>query len=202
MDPITIILIVGGITGIALFASQGMASATNSSSDTNTPNLSGTGYVNDLGLMDIAPLEQHGSFTTQYDSYFEAASEETGIPFALIKAHAQRESAFNPNAYRLEPSGKASFGLMQILWWAGSARFQKYGYSDDTIGDGSYLYQPGPNCKIAASIMLDNWNQFKNLRDMINAYNTGVSESSHPAPNNYVNDVLKTYSSLVGTQVS
>lgn len=197
--PLIVLILAIGVVG-GMFVLQAKAGD-------SSPSISGgVPFQNDLGLWDISPLEQHGSYSTSYDSYFQIASEETGIPFALIKAHSYRESKFNPNAYRSEParSGRppsASYGLMQILWWKSSQRFQKYGWNDDTIGDGSLLYQPDVNTKIGASIMLDNWNNFKNLRDTVNAYNTGTSEVTRQAPNNYVDDVLKVYSDLIGRSV-
>ncbi len=126
-------------------------------------------FTNALGLVDILPSEQGGSWDEQYDSFFESAAMATGIPFALIKAHGIRESALNPSALRNEPATNsrppsASYGLMQVLWWQNSNRFASYGYTDDTIGDGSLLYGPGPNTIIGANIMLGNWKSYGNLR--------------------------------------
>lgn len=46
----------------------------------------------------------------------EVAAAE-GIPFELLAATAQVESAWNPRAYRYEPAlGEASYGLMQTLY--------------------------------------------------------------------------------------
>jgi soluble lytic murein transglycosylase-like protein len=158
-------------------------------------------------LPDIAPNLQGGSYDRAYDNAFSDASEKWGVPFALLKAHAVRESALDPNASRQEParSGRppsASYGLMQILWWKSSDRFRKYGYSDDTIGDGSVLYEPETNCSIAAALIKDNLKTFGTLRDAINAYNTGVKESTREAPNSYVDNVLSIYSELVNMDVA
>jgi len=160
----------------------------------------------DSGLPDINPDSQGGNWTTVYDWAFSKASEVTGVPFALLKAHAIRESNLKVTAIRQEPAGNsrppsASYGLMQILWWPGSARFEDWGYSDDTIGDGSILYQADVNCIIAGRIIDDNYSRLKNLRDAINAYNTGVRESVRVAPGNYVDDVLKNYETLIGRKV-
>jgi len=157
---------------------------------------------NDLGLVDVLPENQGGSFSRVFDGDFYAASQEFGIPFALLKAHAIRESALKSSAFRQEPSGKASYGLMQILWWKGSNRFADWGYPDDVIGDGTLLYDSRVNVRIAAQLILDNFHWAgPGLRDVINAYNTGVKESKRVAPGNYVNDVIKYYSTLVGGPV-
>lgn len=158
------------------------------------------------GYPDVAPEDQQGSWTTQYDYAFLNASQKNGVPFALLKAHAIRESGLNPNALRQEPGTSnrppsASYGLMQILWWSNSSRFAKYGYSDDQIGDGSLLYDPNVNTDIAAQLIRDNLNQFGNLRDAINAYNTGVAEDRRKAPGNYVDMVIGYYSGIVGKAV-
>jgi soluble lytic murein transglycosylase-like protein len=159
-------------------------------------------FVGGLTLLDVEPGDQGGVWKDTYDYAFEQARDSIGVPFALLKAHAIRESALKPGAYRQEPSGKASYGLMQVLWWKNSNRFALFGYPDDSIGDGSLLYDPVANCLIAASIIKDNWQRLGNLRDTINAYNTGVKESVRVAPGNYVNDVLKNYSTLIGKKVT
>lgn len=149
-------------------------------------------------LQDIDPLEQGGNFSVTYDDALKGASDKVGVPFAILKAHAIRESSLNHTAYLLEPSGKASYGLMQVLWWKGSNRFKQWGYDDDRIGDGTLLYQADVNAELGARIWLDNWKRFKNLRDSINAYNTGVRESVRIAPVHYVDDVLKYYNQILG----
>lgn len=154
---------------------------------------------NVMGLPDIDPEVQGGSFSVKYDEVLDQISHEKGVPFALLKAHAIRESSLNSAAFRQEPNGKASYGLMQILWWKNSNRFVNFGYSDDTIGNESNLYDPYLNVSIAASLILENWDRFnENLRDTINAYNTGVSEAKRVAPYNYVDDVIKYYKTLIG----
>lgn len=158
-------------------------------------------FTGSLGLVDVTPDDQQGQWKLDYDKSLYRASESTDVPFAVLKAHAIRESALKAAAYRLEPTGKASYGLMQILWWKNSGRFTKWGYSDDDIGDGSLLYDANVNCFLGAKIWRDNWDRMQNLRDTINAYNTGVVESKRVAPGNYVNDVLKYYSEIVGGNV-
>ena len=157
--------------------------------------------VNKYGK-DIGPENQGGKYSRAYDSAFLAASNATGVPFALIKAHAVRESALDPNATRNEPPrgsrpASASYGLTQILWWPGSERFDQFGYPDDSLDDGAKLFDPETNAIIGAKIMQDNLDRLGNLRDAINAYNTGVRENVRIAPGNYVNDVIKIYSELI-----
>lgn len=157
---------------------------------------------NKWNLPDILPEDQKGVYSREHDEAFAKAALKCSVPFALIKAHALRESALKQEAYRMEPDGRASFGLMQILWWKNSNRFKRWGYDDDYVGDGTPLYEPEINAYIGAEIIKDNLRRFKgNLRDSINAYNTGVGEDEREAPKNYVDNVLKFYSTLVGKEV-
>lgn len=153
---------------------------------------------NVMGLPDTLPENQSGTYSTKYDSSFFKASQKWGIPFALLKAHSIRESSLRATIKTPEPAGRYSFGLMQLLWWPGSSRFQNYGYSADTIGDGSMLYDPDTNCDIAAQLILENWNRLQNIRDTINAYNTGTTEAKHEAPGNYVDNILGYWASMTG----
>lgn len=161
-----------------------------------------------LPFADVLPEKQGGSFNRSYDGYFYDASQVHGVPFALLKAIAIRESSLNPSAYRLEPSGFASFGLLQVLWKQGSQRFERensrmasgsWGYPDDFIRDGSILYEPQINADIACRIIRYEYNRYPTLRDVINAYNTGKSESKIVAPHNYVEDILGYYAKILNT---
>lgn len=159
----------------------------------------GDSTINEMGLADIAPPDQGGGYDQSYDYSFIQARDKWGIPFALLKAHAIAESSLDHTAYRQEPNGRASYGLMQILWWSGSDRFKKYGASADYIGDASILYDPDKNVDIAAQLIKDNFSACKgNLRDTINMYNTGVKESVRAAPGGYVDKVLKYYGKIIG----
>lgn len=160
---------------------------------------------NDYGLPDVHPLNQKGNYSRQYDDAYLASATRSRIPFALLKAHAIRESGQNPNAFRREPETtkrpeSASYGLLQPLWWKGSNRLKFAGYPDSQLGDGSVLFEPGVNAAVGAEFIRDNLDRLE-LRDAINAYNTGVAESVRSAPGNYVNDVLKYYSNLIGRGV-
>lgn len=162
-----------------------------------------------FNLDDVEPENQGGGYKRDYDPYFEAAANEFGVPFALLKAHALAESTLNPAAFRDENpnnlpkrQGWASRGLMQILWWPGSQRFKKYGYSDEDLGfDGVRMFEPQVNVRIAAQLIRDNLNAVKgNVRDAINMYNTGVKESVRAAPLGYTDKVYNYYQKILGNR--
>lgn len=165
------------------------------------------------GLSDILPENQKGGYKTEFDIYFKSAADETGIPFALLKAHAIHESSLRPNAFvnenpqnKPEREGWASRGLMQLLWGNDKLtskklydRFKKYGYPGDSLNKGDVLFDPHVNTIIAAKLISDNLDSAKgNLRDAINMYNAGVKESVRQAPNNYVDKVLNYYNKILG----
>lgn len=162
-------------------------------------------------LPDVAPADQGGGFDTEYDMFFSAAADSWGVPFALLKAHAIQESSLNPNAFldenpQKDPArqGWASRGLMQLLWWPGSERFQKFGYPDETLGtDALELFDPHVNLTIAAQLVKANLIACRgNIRDAVNMYNTGKKEADLEAPNGYVDKVVGYYSTLVNKGVS
>lgn len=161
-------------------------------------------------LPDVDPKDQKGTYKRDFDVEFLAASDQTGVPFALLKAHALMESSLKLDAFRDEnPTGRAdrkgwaSRGLMQLLWWPGSERWAKYGYDAKRIGDGSILYQPSVNAYLGACLIRDNLKACGgNLRDSINMYNTGRKESVVKAPHDYVNRVLKFYETLIGERIT
>lgn len=162
--------------------------------------------TNAWNLPDIDSSEQKFNYDRTYDESFEKASNETGVPFALLKAHAIRESALKSDAYHYDDATNgASYGLMQVEWNSTGTnynRLSQFGYSGDTIKDGSILYDPDTNAYLGACIIKQNLSRFNgNVRDAINAYNTGAAESVRPAPNNYVNDVVVYYSQLTGVQI-
>lgn len=185
--PIILIL---GVAGLAAFA---LASKGSSSMKSNRL----------YGLSDVSPENQGGNYKRDFDVYFDAAADEFGVPFALLKAHAFRESSFNPKAFRDEnPSkrtdriGWASRGLMQLLFWPNSDRFAKYGFASSRNPDD--LYDPNLNIRIAAQLIRDNLKASNgNIRDAVNMYNAGVKESVRVAPHNYVDNVLSTYNTLL-----
>ena len=159
-------------------------------------------------LPDTDASDQGGKYKTDFDLFFMAAADEFGVPFALLKAEALKESSLNPRAFRDEnPSqrtdraGWASRGLMQLLFWPKSTRFEKYGFSSSRSPDD--LYDPYTNIRIAAQLIRDNLNACGgNLRDAINMYNTGKKESQYAAPGGYVNKVISYYEEIIQRKVS
>ncbi len=154
-----------------------------------------------LNLPDIGISEQGGKYSTAYDSFFFKNGHKYNVPFALMKAHAIRESSLKPNAFLADRRG-GSYGLLQLSWGPGNDRFAVYGYDSATLGDGQMLYDNDVNTKIAAQLIADNLRRFGNVRDAINAYNTGVAYGERVAPHNYTEDVLEYYSELIGRDVS
>lgn len=158
---------------------------------------------NDYDLPDVLPEDQGGSYPRTYDYAFQSASQRTGVPFALIKAHSIRENAKQDPSIKVdEKKGRWGYGLMQVDWWSGSGRLGFAGYTDDRVGDGSCLFDPETNAYLGAMFVKDGLDRFGNVRDAVNAYNTGVAEKKRQAPGNYVNDVLRHYSTLVGRTVT
>ena len=157
-------------------------------------------------LADIDPDDQSGGYKKDHDFAFEKASVKWQVPFALLKAHAIKESSLNPRAFmdenptkRTDRIGWASRGLMQVLWWPGSNRFAKYGYPDSILAGGEKLFDPEVGCDIGAQIIRDNLKACGgNLRDAVNMYNTGKKEAAYPAPGEYVNKVLNYYNKIRG----
>ncbi len=162
-----------------------------------------------MALEDVDPAKQGGGYKKDFDSAFTRASEMTGVPFALLKAHAIAESSLNPKAFRDESNarsdrkGWASRGLMQILWWPGSERFKKYGFPDSELGsDGSIMFDPYVNTEIAAKLIRDNLKACSNnVRDAVNMYNTGKKESEFQAPGGYVDKVIGYYQKILKGRV-
>lgn len=173
-----------------------------------------------FNLKDVSPENQGGDYKTSYDVYFEAAADEFGVPFALLKAHAIQESSINPKAKldenpskREDRIGWMSRGLMQLLWADDISndkaiatkklydRFILFGYSGDFLAQskGEILYDPTVNTRIAAQLIRQNLKSCGGkLRDAINMYNTGVKESVRAAPGNYVDRVMGFYNTILG----
>lgn len=211
--PLFPILILAGIAGAYFWVQSGGSlsfGGDNSQSGDSSGGGDGSSSVssgsNPWNLPDIDSAHQLGAFKKDFDSSFEKASGATSVPFALIKAHAIRESSLVPGAYHYDnASAGASYGLMQVEWKPGSNRLAQFGsqYSADSIRDGSILYDPDTSAFLGASIIAQNLRHFKgNLRDSINAYNTGVAESIRQAPANYVDDVLNYYQAIIGASIN
>ena len=157
-------------------------------------------------LEDIEPENQGGNYKQDYDLDIENAADLENVPFALLKAHAIAESSLNPRAFMDENPNKlssrqgwASRGLMQLLFWPGSTRFEQFGYTSEMLSGGEKLYDPHINTLIAAKLIRANLKSCSgNLRDAVNMYNTGAKESVRIAPGGYVDKVLKYYNTLLG----
>lgn len=166
------------------------------------------------GLKDISLSDQKGGYKKDYDIYFMAAADEFNVPFALLKAHAIKESSINANAFLDEnpkkeasKEGWGSRGLMQLLWanvktsWLYD-RFSHLGYPGSVIASskGEILFNPQVNTRLAADLISKNLKTCNgNLRDAINMYNTGKKESVSPASYQYVDKVMDYYSKILGT---
>lgn len=211
MNPGYLVLAAGGV----LLLMKGF------SGNGSVPGLGGTNpqvtTSNPWGLPDIDRANQGGGFDQTYDESYEKASGATGVPFALIKAHAIRESSQNPSATHADSDTESSYGLLQVEWSTDSSsslwnRLAKYGsdFSGSALSPPvdfmSVLCDPDHSAYLGASIIADNLNWLdaggkkgiQGLRDTINAYNTGTTEAKHAAPNNYVNDVIGYYQQLIG----
>ena len=112
---------------------------------------------------------------SQFDGIIIAASNQYGVPVALIKAIISHESAWNPNA--VNPSDP-SYGLMQL-----NAHYWKN-------PDGSPILDPTTNINVGTGFLGQLIKQYGDLSSVISAYNAG-----HPITGNalYVADVLAYY---------
>ena len=180
----------------------------NAKGATNVSEVQSVDKKRNYDLDDIDPDSQGGTYKKDYDFIYEANADKYDVPFALLKAHSLQESSINPDAFldenpQKDPKrvGWASRGLMQLLFWPGSTRFEKYGFSADRDPDD--LYDPSTNVEIAAQLIADNLKSCKgSIRDAINMYNAGVKESVRQAPGNYVGKVLGYYSTLIKKEIS
>lgn len=200
------LFLIGGLLLIGLFVAEKSKAADGSFDiSTDEENVPEKLY----GLVDILPADQGGNFKKDFDYIMESDSVKTGVPFGLIKAHAFVESSLNARAFRDENpdkkasrTGWASRGLMQLLFWPGSTRFEQYGYDSDDLSGGDDLFDPLINIDIGSQLIASNLKACKgNLRDAINMYNTGAKESVRIAPLGYVDKVIKNYELIVKTKV-
>jgi soluble lytic murein transglycosylase-like protein len=96
---------------------------------------------------------------------------------ALLKAHAQIESSFNPAAYRAESGGRASRGLMQILDTTARALGYTGPLGNDTTHTGG-LYDPAIEIPLAAQLIRQNLQAANGAVNVaIAAYNEGSSRA-------------------------
>jgi soluble lytic murein transglycosylase-like protein len=96
---------------------------------------------------------------------------------ALLKAHASVESALRPEAFRQEPSGRASRGLMQILDTTARALGYTGSLGNDTTHTGG-LYDPTVAIPLAAQLVRQNLQGANGAVNVsIAAYNEGLSRA-------------------------
>lgn len=87
------------------------------------------GYPTDWGDMST-------SLTSQYDRYFEEASQTYGVPVALLKAVGMTESGFNQNAV----SYVGAIGIMQLMpGTAASLGVNPYDARENILGGAKYI---------------------------------------------------------------
>lgn len=127
--------------------------------------------------------------TTMFDGLFWLSAARyaggTGLDApsfaALLKAHAQAESAFNPAAFRQEPDGRASRGLMQIL----DTTARRLGYTGplgDDVRHLGGLYEPAIAIPIAAQLIRENLQASNGaVNTAIAAYNEGIVRAKDDA---------------------
>lgn len=111
--------------------------------------------------------------SSAYDSIIAEASAAWNVPAPLIKAVIERESDFDPNAYKAEPQiGDASRGLMQLLY--GTA--QALGFA----GDPSDLFDPTISVRLGTRYLRDliatAARYGYGVDSAISAYNAGFSQ--------------------------
>jgi soluble lytic murein transglycosylase-like protein len=119
---------------------------------------------------DAAPRASVGQ--TPFDSEFEAASKETGIPVAILKAQTMQESTFDPNVV----SKTGGVGLLQIQ----PSTARQPGYGVDPL-DPSKLTDPAENIRFGARYLaarakaegVTNWNDPAQAAKGLTAYNGG-----------------------------
>jgi len=121
--------------------------------------------------------------SSQFDQAFEEASKETGIPVAILKAQAQQESRFNPNA--IGRSGEV--GLLQVK----PSTAAQPGYGVEPV-DPAKLTDPAENIRFGARYLaararaagVESWNDPQQVAKGLTAYNGGGDP-------NYAQNVLR-----------
>ncbi len=126
-----------------------------------------------------------------------AASQKWGVPEPLIFAHMAQESAFDPLAYRAEPTrGDASYGLLQLLLETAKLL--------DPNATPDLLYTPDYNIDLGTQLMAKNLARYGgDIESEAASYNAGTAfknangqfTNSQGSTNvqNYVNSVMNYY---------
>lgn len=106
-------------------------------------------------------------------------SQETGVPYSVIKGFIALESGFNDKSYRYESHlNDSSYGLMQILYKTATG----LGYKGSPEG----LYDPYTNIKYGSLFLKNLFNKYKNIYDVIASYNMGF-----PRKANQTTDIIR-----------
>jgi soluble lytic murein transglycosylase-like protein len=102
-----------------------------------------------------------------FDDLIQQSSDQYQVPASWIQAIIDVESAWDPNAYREEPSiHDASYGLMQLL----GSTARGLGFQDDLNG----LYDPRTNIDLGTQLLAQlrhRWGD--DFRSIYSAYNSG-----------------------------
>lgn len=102
----------------------------------------------------------------KYNTEILKASQETGVPVAVIKGFVALESAFTPAAIKSEVHlNDASYGLMQILYKTAKG----VGYQGDPGG----LLDPYTSLYFGAKFLRGLLDKYPSLSDAIASYNMG-----------------------------
>lgn len=138
-------------------AEQAMLDAGASASGPNSVPPASTRFAAgaDLSLQALAASK------TPYDSLFAEASAKHGVPVAVLKAIAAKESRFNPGAVGVNENGTTDHGIMQH-----NSRFMRErGLTADNWRD------PATNINAGAAFLSQLRKRKGNWRDAIGAYN-------------------------------
>lgn len=107
----------------------------------------------------------------KYNAEILKASQETGVPVAVIKGFCALESNFNPNSVKDEAHlGDASYGLMQILYKTA----QGVGYRGQPDG----LFDPYQSLLYGCKFLKGLLDKYPKLTDAIASYNMGFPRTA------------------------
>lgn len=159
------------------------------------------GPVGDLPERQAVRTLQHAEASPGYKQaqpHLQAAAQTHGLDYALVKAVAATESAFNSNAV----SPKGAVGLMQVM----PATAAQYGLSPEPGRPLSQkLKEPEANVQVGTRYLADLIRLYPGRLDLaLAAYNAGqgaVSRAGHQIPNyretqDYVRKVMAVYKVL------
>jgi soluble lytic murein transglycosylase-like protein len=121
-----------------------------------------------------APTTWDGLFWLAAVRYAGGTGLDPASFAALLKAHAQVESSFDPSAFRAESGGRASRGLLQVLDTTARALGYTGPLGDDETRTGG-LYDPAIEIDPAAQLIRQNLQGANGAVNVaIAAYNEGL----------------------------